>query len=250
MEATPQLSPPGAPHFCAVVSSCKMSTRLPTQHSQRLIYNTTALRADLALSLAHLKRFGSAMHVAAGKQIGQLALDAILARLEPMPQPWRAVSTLLESIFSADRSWAPSRMPAPVLFHRLGDACPDQNEQVLSLAVNEWTLSPLARARATWNQRVVQLLSRLLPRTKKHDRPRVLVPGAGVGRLAFEIARHGYHVTAIECHPASLALTDFLLNDGPGLCLNAFNAGASAPLCSGSMEVIEGCKSCQRSRMR
>ncbi|CAJ1901070.1 unnamed protein product [Cylindrotheca closterium] len=53
-------------------------------------------------------------------------------------------------------------------------------------------------------------LSDLLP----HDRPTIAVPGAGVGRLAFELTKLGYAVQGNEFSLYMLLASDFMLNGG------------------------------------
>ena len=57
--------------------------------------------------------------------------------------------------------------------------------------------------------RILSALQRAVP-TDAARQPRILVPGAGLGRLAFYLSEHGYEVDMNEIDPASLMVVHWL----------------------------------------
>lgn len=61
---------------------------------------------------------------------------------------------------------------------------------------------------------ILQSVKTYLPNTRKHGAPKICVPGAGVGRLACELAAANYTVQGNEFSLYMLLASDFILN-GP-----------------------------------
>lgn len=59
-------------------------------------------------------------------------------------------------------------------------------------------------------------IKRFLPVTCRRSPPRIVVPGAGVGRLAMELSSIGYEVQGNEFSLHMLLASDFILNGGVG----------------------------------
>lgn len=56
------------------------------------------------------------------------------------------------------------------------------------------------------------------PSTPATSIPRIVVPGSGVGRLAFDLAAMGYSVQGNEFSMYMLLASDFILNNGGSIC--------------------------------
>lgn len=54
--------------------------------------------------------------------------------------------------------------------------------------------------------------------SRKNATPRIVVPGSGVGRLAFDLAAMGYGVQGNEFSMYMLLASDFILNNGGSVC--------------------------------
>lgn len=61
---------------------------------------------------------------------------------------------------------------------------------------------------------IKEFIEKYLPIEKKDSPPRIVVPGSGVGRLAFDLAAMGYATQGNEFSMYMLLASDFILNNG------------------------------------
>lgn len=84
---------------------------------------------------------------------------------------------------------------------------------VLKSLVRDWSAE--AKPEREPYLRLIQQLQQYVPvGSQSHQRPRVCVPGAGLGRLACEICSRGYHTQGNEFSLYMLLASDFILNSG------------------------------------
>ena len=75
----------------------------------------------------------------------------------------------------------------------------------------EWSAEGAAERRESFDPLLAELEARL-PLAEQAKPPRVLVPGAGLGRLAYEVARRGYVAEGNEWSYFMLLGSNFILN--------------------------------------
>lgn len=89
------------------------------------------------------------------------------------------------------------------------DADQDRVRTALRQMVRDWSAEGRAERDAAYGPLVAALVQRVPP----HAGVRVLVPGAGLGRLAFDLAARGYSVQGNEFSYYMLIPSHFLLNN-------------------------------------
>ena len=99
----------------------------------------------------------------------------------------------------------------------------DSLQQVLVHLSRDWTNKGADIRKVLYTDGVIKQLEQYLPVCNNHHHgnhnrdsyevnPRVLVPGAGLGRLAVELAVRGYAVEANECSPVMVATMSSIIN--------------------------------------
>mmetsp|Transcript_12127 Transcript_12127/g.25673 ORF Transcript_12127/g.25673 Transcript_12127/m.25673 type:complete len:445 (+) Transcript_12127:144-1478(+) len=89
---------------------------------------------------------------------------------------------------------------------------------VLKSLTRDWSAYGEAERRTAYDP-VVAAVRKYLPlRPRGQEPPRIVVPGSGVGRLAFDLAATGYSVQGNEYSMYMLLASDFVLNNGGRAC--------------------------------
>ena len=92
---------------------------------------------------------------------------------------------------------------------------------VLKSLTRDWSASGEMERRTAYGP-IKEFIKKYLPLTKQFSpgqpSPRIVVPGSGVGRLAFELAAMGYNVQGNEYSMYMLLASDFILNNGGQIC--------------------------------
>ena len=99
-------------------------------------------------------------------------------------------------------------------------------EQIRYHAMRDWSELGTAARRAA-HEPVLRLLRGAAAGAGTGSPPRVLLPGAGLGRLGAEIAGAGFDTVLLECDPALAFATAALVDGVPS---GAFGGGAAVPL--------------------
>jgi hypothetical protein len=99
-------------------------------------------------------------------------------------------------------------------------------EQIRYHAMRDWSELGAAARRAA-HEPVLRLLRGAAAGAGTSSPPRVLLPGAGLGRLGAEIAGAGFDTVLLECDPALAFATAALVDGVPS---GAFGGGAAVPL--------------------
>eukprot|EP00736_Rhodelphis_marinus_P011671 Rmarinus@m.10226 len=107
------------------------------------------------------------------------------------------------------------RTPSPVILqiHRQGDFCVGHHSSLKNSFLHllrDWT--DISVAHSTAYEAIVEKLVFHLPVSSAAN-TRVLVPGAGLGRLGFEIAKRGYDVEMNECSQLFVETSAYIFND-------------------------------------
>eukprot|EP00566_Odontella_aurita_P013787 CAMPEP_0113572344 /NCGR_PEP_ID=MMETSP0015_2-20120614/26039_1 /TAXON_ID=2838 /ORGANISM="Odontella" /LENGTH=440 /DNA_ID=CAMNT_0000475359 /DNA_START=153 /DNA_END=1472 /DNA_ORIENTATION=+ /assembly_acc=CAM_ASM_000160 len=84
---------------------------------------------------------------------------------------------------------------------------------VLKSLARDWSAEGVAEREQSYRP-ILDGFDRHVKVNKESDPPRILVPGAGVGRLAVELASRGYEVQGNEFSLHMLLASDFILNGG------------------------------------
>ena len=188
------------------------------------------------------------------RHVQMLDLDS---KVEGMRQCIRANAALLERIAAPHRQhvgapeeeqldrWAAQGMPLPPMLSNRPDGTgtassrhrssrtyvPESDmeklQSTLKQFVREWGAGGQLERDAAHTP-LLAALHRALPRGPQ-EHARVLVPGAGLGRLAWEVARLGFRAQASEFSYFMLLAANYVLN---GLQHDAEAAGAAEPTCS------------------
>ena len=95
------------------------------------------------------------------------------------------------------------------------EAATSQALQRVSISIRQlyrdWSAEGAVERRLCYDPVLDELEGRFGPRADLHNL-KVLVPGSGLGRLAYELALRGYHVDANEISIHQLITSDFILN--------------------------------------
>lgn len=87
---------------------------------------------------------------------------------------------------------------------------------VLKSLTRDWSAYGEKERNAAYGP-IKESLKKYLPLPEGQQPPRIVVPGSGVGRLAFELAAMGYAVQGNEFSMYMLLASDFILNNGGGI---------------------------------
>jgi hypothetical protein len=138
--------------------------------------------------------------------------DTTSSATDDAPASTRAPPPSISTIFSEDTTTA-----APT-----GDAAYNQVRQILSHLARDWSTAGLSVRQSLypWCQDRLHRYSNHDNESNKHDNSintnrSVLVPGAGLGRLAWELAQDGWTVHALEASPVMAAAAASMLHYQP-----------------------------------
>mmetsp|Transcript_96390 Transcript_96390/g.269714 ORF Transcript_96390/g.269714 Transcript_96390/m.269714 type:complete len:460 (+) Transcript_96390:91-1470(+) len=95
-----------------------------------------------------------------------------------------------------------------------GDSQMSKVSSVLKSLARDWSADGRAEREMAYTPIISQIQRYLPPSELGNIRPKICVPGSGVGRLAFELTRLGYCVQGNEFSLYMLLGSDFILNGG------------------------------------
>lgn len=84
--------------------------------------------------------------------------------------------------------------------------------QILIHLSRDWTDRGASIRKVLYTDGIVRQLQKYFPVSNTSQPPRVLVPGTGLGRLAVELAAHGYLVEANECSAVMVCVMSSIIN--------------------------------------
>lgn len=115
---------------------------------------------------------------------------------------YRSVSTT--SSFDSATHSSNSTESSPPSYESLG--------QILIHLSRDWTDRGASIRKNLYSEGIIKQLLKHMPINDYSQPPRVLVPGAGLGRLAVELAAQGYLVEANECSPIMVCAMSSVIN--------------------------------------
>ena len=122
-----------------------------------------------------------------------------------LAKAWRANADALHTLLLADAAPTLALPPPGAILPRLPRAAAAASAYVMSYDNGEQLLAPLARDWAATGRRARRRVYGPLMRALPGRRPlRILVPGAGACRLAWELARRGHRVEATDVSASML----------------------------------------------
>lgn len=88
----------------------------------------------------------------------------------------------------------------------------EKTQSVLRQLAREWTIEGMNERKSSFDPIIRMIETNYKSRVAAGERVRILVPGAGLGRLPFEIASRGYHCQGNEYSLFMLFVSNFVLN--------------------------------------
>ena len=141
-------------------------------------------------------------------------------KIPAMQEAVQANASLLEALTTSAVFSRSERIPAPQLVERGARASEFDMGKVRSTLrqfVREWSAEGAPEREQTFGVLLAELERRLPLVAGETRRPRVLIPGAGLGRLCYEVALRGYEAQGNEWSYFMLLGSNFILNRPPDL---------------------------------
>ena len=88
----------------------------------------------------------------------------------------------------------------------------EKTQSVLRQLAREWTIEGMNERKSSFDPIIKMIETNYRSRVAAGERVRILVPGAGLGRLPFEIASRGYNCQGNEYSLFMLFVSNFVLN--------------------------------------
>ena len=125
-----------------------------------------------------------------------------------------------QAVFSDDNQRRPGSEAED--FAKGRGSCPTEFDMgkvrsTLRQFVREWSAEGAQEREESFGRMLSELTKRVPVPSGSSTRPRVLIPGAGLGRLAYEVASRGYEAQGNEWSYYMLLGSSFILNREPGL---------------------------------